>query len=234
MKKVIYTLLLSAAIALPSYASTSAVAPAPAVAASAINTKAEKIRRKRDGAVVNCTHAANKAKDDLTAANLSGNWKMLADTYLGASERLKDTLTALGNPDNKHQVRHLEAACKKSAKEVEGIVKHAPKTPAAPMSVAKKERLTQRRADAIEHCTKEIEKVTTAASAVNLSGNWKTLSDAYLTVANSFKKALNDLAAPDNKAQIRHLSAACHDSAREVGAIAAHAPKAAATTPVSH
>ncbi len=232
MKKAIYTLLLSTAIALPSYAASTTTAPVsaatPAAVAPAVNPKAAKLEKKRTAALEHCAQVVGKATTALTAANLTGNWKMLAGTYLDAANLLKQTLTGLTTPDNKPQIGHLETACKKSAKEVESLVKHAPKTAAAPLPAAKAEKLAKKRASAVEKCTKDIEKATAAATAANLSGNWKTLSDAYLTVANSFKKALTDLAAPDNKRQIGHLSTACYKSAKEVKAIVTNAPKATA------
>jgi len=237
MKKVIYTLLLSTAIALPSYASTTPATPpadahaAPAATAAAVNPKTAKIEKRREDALKHCNQVIDKATADATAANLSGNWKMLETTYLDAANLLKKTLTDLTAPDNKIQVGHLDAACKKSTKEVEALVKHAPKTAAAPMLPAKAEKLAKKRTAAIEHCTKEIEKAK--AASANLSGNWKTLADSYLAVANLFSKALADLATPDNKIQIGHLSTACHKSANEVEALAKHAPKAAAT-PTAH
>ena len=134
MKKVIYTALLSAAIALPSYAATTPPAAAPttvATSAAAANPKAAKIEKKRQAAIGKCTQAVSAATESSAKANLSGNWKMLADVYLAAANSFKKALNDLTAPDNRPQVGNLESACRKSAKQVEKLVKHAPKAVAS-------------------------------------------------------------------------------------------------------
>lgn len=132
MKKVIYTALLSVAIALPSYAATTAPAPTTptptaAAPAAAANPKAAKLAAKREAALGKCTQAIAAATDAAAKANLTGNWKMLADVYLAAANSFKKALTDLTAPDNRPQISNLGAACKKSATQVEKLAKHAPK-----------------------------------------------------------------------------------------------------------